>query len=143
LFAVALAAVHFRETPPPEAATVRFQIPLPEKAHFDRSFAISPDGRRLAFTATGQDGRSLVWVRALDSQEARLLPGTDNAYFLFWSPDSRFIGYHADGKLRKVEASGGPPQTLCDTLLATAAWNRDGIVLFGNLHSGGLARAAA
>ena len=142
--ALAVSAVHFRETPLPEPATVRFQIPLPDKVSFNRCLAISPDGRHLAFAAIGQDGRSLLWVRALDSQEARPLPGTDNALLLFWSPDSRFIGYHADGKLRKVEASGGPPQTLCDTGQAAGTWNRDGIILFGKVPApGGLYRVSA
>ena len=92
------------------------------------------DGRRLAFSATGKGGgQSLLWVRALDSLEARALPGTENAIFPFWSPDSRFLAFSAGGKLKKIEASGGPPQTLCNSSTNTAVagyWNRDGVIFF-------------
>ena len=73
--------------------------------------ALSPDGRKLAFRASGKGGaRSSLWVRALDSLEARPLPGTEGANFPFWSPDSRFLAFSAGGNLKKIEASGGPPQ---------------------------------
>src|SRR5437879_2980864 len=73
--------------------------------------AVSPDGRRLAFT-TIRSGKSQLWVRPLDSLTAQPLAGTDGASYPFWSPDSRYIGFFSDGKLKKVEATGGPPQTL-------------------------------
>src|SRR5207302_1900083 len=84
----ALSSIHFRETPPQPAA-IRFQVPPPEGGTFSLPFmALSPDGRKLAFTATGKGGgQPLLWVRALDSLEARALPGTEAALFPFWSPD--------------------------------------------------------
>jgi hypothetical protein len=63
----------------------------------------------VAFTAN-LEGRTLIWIRPLESLTAQPLPGTDGADFVFWSPDSRFIAFFADGKLRKIDASGGPPQ---------------------------------
>ncbi|MEK7752484.1 MAG: hypothetical protein AAB654_11250, partial [Acidobacteriota bacterium] len=130
LTSLALAVVHFRETPP-AAPTTRFQVPPPDKATASEYPAISPDGRRLAFAAT-VEGKTLLWVRPLDSLAAQPLAGTEDATFPFWSPDSRFLAFFSQGKLKKVDVSGGPPQTLCnaDTPLRGGAWNRDGTILF-------------
>src|SRR3990170_5631965 len=99
--------------------------------------AVSPDGRRLAFTARGADGKALIWVRALDSLAAQPLAGTEGGRDLFWSPDSRFLGFYADGKLKKIEAAGGPALTLCDvTQVSAAAWSREGTILFGLAATG-------
>jgi Tol biopolymer transport system component len=143
-----VAVMHFREKPP-EPAVVRFELPAPAKAQYvgDVGFrmALSPDGRRLAFLARTPDGHQSLWVRSLDSLDARPLPGTENTTSVFWSADSRWIGFHADGKLKKIEASGGAPQTLCSTagIVATGAWNRDGDILFGSPGtSGGLSRVS-
>src|SRR5208282_5390798 len=67
--------------------------------------------------------------------------GTEDASSPFWSPDSRSIGFYADGKLKKVALSGGPPDTLCDAGGWGATWNRDGVIVFEN-HAG-LYRVAA
>ncbi len=133
---VAVSTIHFRETPPPPAV-VRFQVPPPEGGSFTLPFmALSPDGRKLAFYANGKGGgQPLLWVRALDSLEARALPGTENGIFPFWSPDSRFLAYLAGGKLKKIDGSGGPPQTLCNvsaTGPAPGDWNRDGVIFFSD-----------
>ncbi len=126
--------LHFRESPP-ERTAVRFQIPPPEKASFEpTNLDLSPDGRKLAFTATGADGRVLIWVRSLDSLDSQPLPGTDGATSVFWSPDSRFLGFASQGKLRKIDVSGGPPQTLCDLpngILAGGSWGTKGVIIFG------------
>jgi predicted Ser/Thr protein kinase len=142
LAGLAVAVVHFRETAPQPAA-VRFQILAPEKASFgDTGLALSPDGRQLAFIASGADGHPMLWVRPLDSVAAHALPGTEGAGWLpFWSPDSRFIGFLVQGKLKKVEAAGGPPQTLCEVpdMLVGGSWSRDGVVIF-SAPNGGLFR---
>jgi serine/threonine protein kinase len=136
VFAVALvvlAFVHFRE-PRPVAELVRFQIPPPEKVTLSDQLSLSPDGHRLAFTARGTDGVAQIWVRSLETLEARPLPGTEGAYDLFWSPDSRFIGFGITGKLKKVEASGGPAQSVCDlpgAFLVGGTWAPDGTIVFG------------
>jgi eukaryotic-like serine/threonine-protein kinase len=94
-------------------------------------FAPSPDGRRLAYVATTSEGKTLLWVRPLDSLQAQPLAGTEGAATPFWSPDSRFIGFFAGGKLKKIEASGGPPLTLCDAATGRGGtWNQEGVILF-------------
>jgi serine/threonine protein kinase len=90
---IALAALsfeHFREKPSAAPAVLRFQIPPPPQSAFGDDLTLSPDGRGLAFTATGADGRTQLWVRNLDSLESRVLPKTENATRAGWSPDSGF-----------------------------------------------------
>jgi Tol biopolymer transport system component len=149
LTAVALAFVHFQEKPTALAEPVRFQIPLPEKLILSGSFALSPDGRQLAFAATGSDGGQRLWIRSLDSLEARPLPGTELSNLIapfFWSPDSRFIAFDAAGKLKRIPVSGGPAETICDltggNLAVGGSWNRDGVIIFG-YSGGGLMQVAA
>ena len=73
----------------------------------------------------------LLWVRPLDAVVAQSLAGTEGATYPFWSPDSRFVAFLAQGKLKKIDVSGGAPLTLCDASLgATGAWNRDDVILF-------------
>src|SRR5215831_16591216 len=130
---VALAFVHFRELPAP-AHLMRFQISNHE-GRLGNVSSISPDGRRLAFAATGPDQRWVIWVRSLDTLDARRLPGTEGVGrnpFLFWSPDSRFIGFASGRQLKKVDASGGQPQSVCDFegVFAGGTWAPNGTILF-------------
>ncbi len=146
LVAIALAFVHFREQPPP-AEPVCFQIPFPDRVSLGTTggFAVSPDGRLLAFSAFGSDGVYRLWLRALSSFEARPLLGTEEDFLglFFWSPDSRFIAFNAGGKLKKIDISGGPPLTLCDMSagFGSGSWNRDGVIIFGTPK--GLMRVSA
>jgi eukaryotic-like serine/threonine-protein kinase len=105
---------------------------------------ISPDGRHLVINVW-ESGVSELWLRSLDSLNARPLAGTESAGSIssFWSPDSRFIGFFSDGKLKKIEAAGGPPQSICDALGVGGAWNRDGVILFSPENSTGLYRVSA
>ena len=134
---------------PPTPEIIRFQVLPPEKLSFAYAAppAISPDGRFLAFTAnTDGSASGQIWLRSLDTLEARALPGTENtAGALFWSPDSRSLAFSTvppPFRLKRVEISGGPPQSLCDPNVAvpTGAWSRDNTVL---LSRGGLARVPA
>src|SRR5262249_23771866 len=109
-----LSFIHFRETPP-RPTLLRYTIAAPENSRL-HSFAISPNGRYVAIAAAVQGKRQQLWVRALDTLQAQELPGTDDAAFPFWSPDSRLIGFFAQGKLKKIAATGGPAQSLCDVL---------------------------
>src|SRR5512146_135843 len=117
-------------TPP---AVVRFSIPLPEKTLLDDDMALSPDGRWLAFGAIGADKQRKIWLRPLDSEIARPLAGTENAdHLFFWSPDSRYLGFFRDGKLKRVNLSSGFPEDLCGAKYGLGAtWNRGGVILFG------------
>jgi len=93
-------------------------------------FALSPDGRLLAYVASTPDGKSVLWLRPIDFLQAQPLPGTEGATYPFWSPDSRFIAFFAGGKLKKIESSGGPPFTICDASDGRGGtWNRDGDIL--------------
>ena len=132
---LSLAVSLFRRGPAGDGA-IRSSILPPEKSAFffggisSGPIAISPDGRLLAFVARTPDGRDVLWVRPLDSLSARPLDGTEGASFPFWSPDSRSIGFFADAKLKKIEAQGGPPQTLCETSIGRGgSWSEDGTIL--------------
>lgn len=128
--AVALLVPYFRHAPS-EARAVRFFINPPEKAGFG-PFAISPDGLRLAFIASDGSGKALLWVRPLDSPNAQPLSGTEEAIYPFWSPDSRFIGFFAGGKLKRIELSGGTVQTLCGAAIPRGgSWSSSGVIVFG------------
>src|SRR5262245_8167145 len=131
LVALALAGAYFKRQPTADAPVIKFSIPPPEKSSFEH-IAVSPNGRYLAFTAaTG--GKYQLWVRPLDSTEARPLAGTEGARLPFWSPDSRSIGFFADFRLKKIDATGGPVETLCEVIRPLGgAWSRDRVILFGN-----------
>jgi hypothetical protein len=130
LLLIGVAFVHFSEAPPQPAA-VRMSVLLPEKSRF-RGLQVSPDGRQIA-TILVKEGKQQIWIRALDSLEFTPLAGTDGAESTFWSPDSRHIGFFADAKLKKIERSGGPVQTLCDALGGLGGtWNRNGDILFSS-----------
>jgi len=95
-------------------------------------FAVSPDGRRIAVVGTDSSGESQLWVRSLASHAYQPLDGTEDASFPFWSADSRYIGFFAGNKLKKIEASGDPPQVICNAEIGSrgGAWNRDGVIFF-------------
>src|SRR5262249_46647647 len=122
--AVALAgALFYEHRSRPDGAVVRFSIPAPEKTVFQTGGpgnsgytggSISPNGRKLAFTARNESGKVTLWVRALDTLAAQSLAGTDGAAMPFWSPDSRSIAFFAQGKLKKIDVDGGPARILCD-----------------------------
>lgn len=99
--------IHFREKAPDEH-TVRFLLPLPEKTVFlpyDQP-VLSPDGTRIVFSAA-DNAAGILFARALNSVEAKRLPGTEGAYFPFWAPDSRNVAFFAGGKLKKLDLMGG------------------------------------
>ncbi len=140
LTTLGLSFVHFREQPP-VAQSVRYQISTPgnEPAQYP---ALSPDGRNLAFV-TSNNGPNQVWVRAMDTLDARPLAGTDGATYPFWSPDGAYLGFFAGGKLKKVAVAGGPPQTLCDVSSGRGGtWNRQGVILFSPSPVGAILRVS-
>ena len=146
--AVVLAVVHFRQAPI-EARPTRFSLLPPEQTTFAvgpaaPQAAVSPDGHYVAFAATTSDRKTHLWLRPLDSLAAQKLAGTEEAGLPFWSPDSRFIGFFAQGKLKKIDIYGGPPQTLCDAPAGNGGtWNREGLIVFAPNREGALARVSA
>ena len=124
---------------------LRVSILPPEQHSFDAySLALSPDGTKLAFVATPTAGSTQLWVRPLDSTAAQPLAGTDDAAYPFWSPDSRSLGFFADGKLKIIDASGGAVQTLADASQPRGgAWGADGTILFAPEPRAGLLRIPA
>ncbi|MDQ3254066.1 MAG: protein kinase, partial [Acidobacteriota bacterium] len=137
-----LALAHLRHAPPDERV-VKLSLLPPEKASLG-GIALSPDGRRLAFAAVDGTGKSRLFLRSLDALAAQPLAGTDDAAYPFWSPDSRFIGFFAEGKLKKFAASGGPPQTICNAPIGRGgAWNRDDVIIFSLGPGEGLYRISA
>jgi Tol biopolymer transport system component len=107
------------------------------------NFAVSPDGRVIAFVARPLPADPwMLFVRAIGAVTPQRLPGTEDAAQPFWSSDSHWIGFVAGGRLKRVEASGGPPQEICNTqAFSGGAWNADGTILFGS--SQGLYRVPA
>jgi hypothetical protein len=121
-----------------DESVLRLSVELPENVTMSGTIptvVISPDGRRLAFVAN-KDGENLLWVRPLDSFTAQPLGAIDSGGAPsppFWSPDSRFIAFFSGGKLKKVDAAGGPPQIICDCPAARGGtWNRDGVIIVGS-----------
>ncbi len=139
--ALALGILLVRQRPTAPGEAVRFTLPLPTpgssrgleiRSEISTSLAVSPDGRYLAW-AVVSEGRSRLWLRSLDKAIFEALPGTEGAFSPFWSPDSRFIGFGAEGKLKKVEVSGGSPRIICDAAFeGVPTWNQFGTILFAD-----------
>ncbi len=133
VLAIAFGVVLLR--PGPEAPQVQM-VDISTPWTFDpASFALSPDGRRLAFVGDYQ-GQPTLWMRSLDAAEAQHLPGTQGARRPFWSPDSRSIGFFQFTELKRIDARGGPPQPITQIIAGTAAaWGADGNILFSGIMS--------
>ncbi len=119
-----------------------FHTPVPFAAN---DLALSPDGRTLTMVAySTQASNYVLWTYEVGGRRTTSLDGTQGASYPFWSPDGRFIGFFADGKLKKVDVSGGQVQVLCDAPNGRGgAWNRDGVIVFTPDSFGGLFRVSA
>jgi serine/threonine protein kinase len=117
------------------AGVVRASLLPPEKHSFlggspFEPLAISPDGQKIAFLASDSMGRRSLWVRPINVLTATELSGTDGAQDPFWSPDNRYIAFFAGGKLKKVEATGGPPFSICDVVNPRGgSWSQQGVIV--------------
>ena len=132
-FVVGFLSLRHRPEPP---RVFQSSILPPGDARFDfdgSPMAVSPDGRRVAFTAGPPGGRIRLWIRSFEAAEAQQVPESEEAYSPFWSPDSRFLGFFAHGKLKKIDVLGGTPQALCDAPDGDGGtWSRDGVILFAS-----------
>ena len=132
--AVVGAAAYWAWRPPqaPSMPSYRFEIPPPDGTSFAGPFAVSPDGRRLAFTTTDDQGRRTLWVRSLEALGADVIENTAGAAYPFWSPDSQSIAFFADRKLKVVELATATVRILSDAGAGGGGtWNKDGVILFG------------
>jgi hypothetical protein len=143
LIAAVVLAVRPLLRAPADGRSLRVVVPAPERTAV-RDPALSPDGGQLAFVGTGTDGKRLLFLRSLDALVARPLGGNEEAEAPFWSPEGRFIGFFAGGKLKKIEVSSGVIQLLCDAPQARGgSWNREGVIVFGRANVDGLYRVSA
>ncbi len=137
----AQAFVHFREAVP-EVRVVRSTVLPPEKTSFSDfgPVALSPDGRKMVFAATSEDGKRQLWIRAMDSQVAQPLAGTEDVTLPFWSPDSRWVAFYAASTLRKIDTAGGPPIPLAETAGGCGgSWSPNGTIVFSTGSAAGSA----
>ena len=126
-------------------------IPKPPKLILDVSGGdtdgppvLSPDGTKIVFVGHYQGASRMVWVRALDATSAAPLAGTEDAFLPFWSPDGQSIGYFANGKLRRIPASGGPATALADAPQGRGgAWSKDDVILYAPRFDGNIWRVSA
>jgi Tol biopolymer transport system component len=121
----------------------------PADAYFDlRGFhpgpvAVSPNGRRLAFTARTPQG-TMLFVRELDDPEPRMLRSTEGAGYPFWSPDGRSVGFFVDGMLKRIDADGGPPLGLCPAQTGKGgSWSPLGVIVFARSFNSEIYRVPA
>jgi eukaryotic-like serine/threonine-protein kinase len=126
LIGLAIPAVLYFRKAPAETPQMRFDLTLP-------SFPdVSPDGKTIAYAGPAADGRRVLWVRPVGVEIAQQLAGSEGVGGFFWSPDSRKIAFLADGKLKKIGLSGGPPQIIANvTGTRGTDWNRAGVILIG------------
>jgi serine/threonine protein kinase len=147
--AASIAAILYVRRAPAETAMMRFTIEPPEGWRLALGTApagsgnvalgplsVSPDGRRIAIIARNPEGQAQIWIRPFDASAPQPLSATEDASSPFWSPDSRFLGFFAEGKLKKIEVVGGPPTVLCNVTGGSGGtWNRDGVIVFASIQS--------
>jgi serine/threonine-protein kinase len=129
----------------PPRNPVRLQIALPQSHQLatgsETALTISPDGARVVYAASSPPGSSpRLYLRELDRFEAVPLPGTEGAVGPFFSPDGRWLGYFAEGKLRKVAVEGGTPLEICHVgqVVPGASWGSDDMIVFSDSPDSGL-----
>jgi Tol biopolymer transport system component len=139
-----LAADRFGRPPEPPQV-VRASLPPPPGFSFvPYQFALSPDGRHLAFVAVAADGKNTLWVRTLAGSAAQQLNGTEDASFPFWAPDSHHLGFFAGRKLKTLDIAGGAVQILAEAPVGRGGtWSRDGEIVFAPDAAGPLIRIPA
>ena len=123
----------------PAVGPLHFTQDLPPGTSLASGGLLSPDSRYLVFVAQDENsGKTQLWLRALDSADARPVDGTEGASRPFWSPDGQFIGFFSGSKVKRVSVASGPPQTVASTVVARPAggtWNTSGVILYSDSGS--------
>ncbi len=150
LLVAALVVFYLAQRTTAPALSVRAYIPPPPGTAFRASgfdegpVVVSPDGKTLAFTAVDEKGNTNLWLRPLDAPQATMLPGTEDASAPFWSPDSHYLAFITDGKLKKISVLGGDAQTLANDVYSGGGdWGPDGTILFCKQHFGPISQISA
>jgi serine/threonine-protein kinase len=133
---------------PPYEPLTHFAVTLPSDqpiAFTDMpALALSPDGRKLAFTVSGATGQTMIHLRTFDQPETKPIPGTEGGSSPFFSPDGASLGFFADRRLKTVSLAGGPAQSLATANNGRGGlWEPDGAVLFAPEYDTGLWRVPA
>jgi serine/threonine protein kinase/Tol biopolymer transport system component len=128
---------NFREKNAATAQVVRSFLPPPADTVFDFTGdfsgppVIRQDGTAIAFSARADKERGFLWVQSLNDATPKKIDGTEGASFPFWSYDGKFIGFFADGHLKKVAIAGGPVTILTDAANPRGgSWNQDNIIIY-------------
>lgn len=137
-----LAIPYFARQPRP--SVVSFQIAAPPGHEFSFNLSLSPDGRRLAFSAIDDKRVAHLWLRDFASTEARRLPGTGGVRAVFWSPDSRYLAFAAVTALKKIDVTSGSQQTIATVspTSGSGCWGGDDVILFGSRGGEGIQRVS-
>jgi eukaryotic-like serine/threonine-protein kinase len=147
LATLVLGVAYFRR-PVNDTPSLRSSILPPENTSFAggvaaSGYAFSPDGTRLVLSVQSLEGKSGLWIRRLNSLTAQELAGTENGALPFWSPDGQWVGFFADGKLKKVPATGGSAQLICDAPAGRGGtWSPQGVIVFAPTIGGPLFRVS-
>ena len=141
--AIGLGFVSWREISRP-ADEMRFELRVPDQLTPGGPLRVSPDGRAVACNATDSSGVLQLWIRTFDNPDFRPLPGTEGSQRPCWSPDSRYLAFFSDNKLKKILVSGGRPETICEAPGGfDLSWGRGNLIAFDGDASHPVVRAVS
>ncbi len=142
--ASSLGPVRFDISAPPGASRIGHNLPIRGSGPAASHYAVSPDGKQLVFSAISDDDSTHLWLRALAASESRMLPGTEEASFPFWSPDGSAVAFFAGGSLKKLTLDGTRPVTLAPAERGEGgSWGADDRILFAPTVTGAIFSVSA
>jgi eukaryotic-like serine/threonine-protein kinase len=138
---VATAVLWQRAVPTPQSSYFFAALPLTA-----RDIALAPNGQTAAIIGYSETARkNVIWIYGLGSQGGKTLALTEGADYPFWSPDGKWIGFFADGQLKKLELASGTVRGICEAPAGRGgSWNKDDVIVFSpSARLGGLSRVSA